>query len=306
MPMPMPFVDPIVIPDAFTVWAATDLHGQAAAVDRLLERAGLMDVRGAWTAPRGTALVVTGDIVDRGPDAVGLVRRLVGLRDDARARGGLVALLQGNHELQVLGGLGGDPMILRALLAFGGGATLASAGLRPDEWAAADGPAIAALVDARAPDFLPALRSFAPWARWRDTLFVHGGPVPGQSLAAFGAHAERLWIRDRFFDAFERFPDGDGWAPYREAGLGRVVFGHTPVREPLTSHGGRAIDLDTWAGRMVTLARIPGAGSLDGVELIAEPVEPRAGADAPISDDDIRQLDRELPDRVDAWLNGAD
>ncbi len=85
-----------------------------------------------------------------------------------------------------------------------------------------------------------------------------------------------------------------------------MVFGHTPVREPLTSHGGRAIDLDTWAGRMVTLARIPAAGSLDGVELIAEPVEPRPGADAPISDDDIRQLDRELPDRVDAWLNGAD
>ena len=71
------------------------------------------------------------------------------------------------------------------------------------------------------PDFLPALRSFAPWARWRDTLFVHGGPVPGQSLAAFGAHAERLWIRDRFFDAFERFPDGDAWAtvPTRPASV---------------------------------------------------------------------------------------
>ncbi len=180
MPMPMPFVDPIVIPDAFTVWAATDLHGQAAAVDRLLERAGLMDDRGAWTAPPGTALVVTGDIVDRGPDTVALVRRLVGLRDQARARGGLVALLQGNHEPPGAGRprrrpddpAGAAGVRRRGHACLGGPAALI-------EWAAADGPAIAALVDARAPDFLPALRSFAPWARWRDTLFVHGGPGAG-------------------------------------------------------------------------------------------------------------------------------
>ena len=155
--MPILSIDPIVIPDGFTVWAATDLHGQAAAVDRLLARAGLVDERGDWSASPGTALVVTGDIVDRGPDTVGLVRRLVALREQAPVHEGLVVLLQGNHELQVLGGLGGDPMILRALLAFGGGATLASTGLRPAEWAGADGPAIEAMVDGRAPDFLPAL-----------------------------------------------------------------------------------------------------------------------------------------------------
>src|SRR5262245_50338975 len=124
-------VAPIRIPDDWTVWAATDLHGQARAVDRLLARAGLTDGGEAWVAPEGTALVVTGDMVDRGPDSLGLVRRLASLRDQAAVRGGMVALLQGNHELQVLGGLAGEPELFRALLAFGGGATLASVGLEP-------------------------------------------------------------------------------------------------------------------------------------------------------------------------------
>src|SRR4051794_35708994 len=110
-------VPAIVVPDDFTVWAATDLHGQLAAVDRLLLRAGIVDGSGRWAASPGTALVVTGDLVDRGRDPVGLVRRLIALREEAVARGGLVALCEGNHEVQVLGGLAGEPSLFRALLA---------------------------------------------------------------------------------------------------------------------------------------------------------------------------------------------
>ena len=90
----------------FTVFAASDIHGQLGAVDRLLARAGVSDGADRWIAPAGTALVVTGDVVDRGPDTVGLVRRLASLRAQAPDRGGIVAILEGNHEMQVLGGLG--------------------------------------------------------------------------------------------------------------------------------------------------------------------------------------------------------
>ena len=222
-------VPPIRIPDEFTVWAASDLHGQLGAVDRLLGAAGLTDGADRWTAPAGTAFVVTGDVVDRGPDSLRLVRRLASLRAQAGHAGGLVAILEGNHEAQVLGGIGGEPEIFRALMTFGGGATLRSAGLRPDEWKGRSSAEIAARVDELAPDLVPTLWTFAPYARWRDVLFVHAGPVPFQDLDRFERSADRLWIRDGFFASPEPFPDAESWATYRRAGISQVVFGHTPV-----------------------------------------------------------------------------
>lgn len=86
--MAAPDVPPIRISDEFTVWAASDLHGQLGAVDRLLGTAGLTDGGDRWTAPAGTAFVVTGDVVDRGPDTVRLVRRLASLRAHPRLNTG--------------------------------------------------------------------------------------------------------------------------------------------------------------------------------------------------------------------------
>src|ERR1035437_5670270 len=86
--MAAPDVPPIRIPDGFTAGAASDLHGQLRAVDLLLGAAGLTDGADRWSAPRATALVVTGDVVDRGPDCVGLVRRLASLRVQAERAGG--------------------------------------------------------------------------------------------------------------------------------------------------------------------------------------------------------------------------
>lgn len=297
-----PDVPPIRIPDEFTVWAASDVHGQLRAVDRLLEAAGLTDRGDRWIAPAGSALVITGDAVDRGPDSLGLVRRLASLRDQAGHAGGLVALLWGNHEAQVLGGLGGDPEIFRAMLVFGGAGTLVSAGLRRDEWEGRPAAEIAARVDELAPDLRPTLWSFAPYARWRDVLFVHGGPVPFQALDRFERSADRLWIRRGFFDSPASFPEADAWATYRHAGIARVVFGHTPVDRPTFFHHGHALNLDTWRGQQVTLARLePGARLTDAV-FLAEPAEPRVIADAPVSPEDVLRFDATLPAIVDAWV----
>ena len=295
-------VPPILIPDGFTVWAATDWHGQLRAADRLLRAAGLTDSADRWTAPPATALVVTGDLVDRGPDSVGLVRRLASLRGQADLAGGCVALLWGNHEAQVLGGLSGDPRIFRAMMTFGGGATLLSVGLRPDEWEGGSSAAVAGRVDELAPDLLPTLWTFAPYARWRDVLFVHGGPVPFQELDRFERSADRLWIRDAFFASPDPFPGADAWAPYRRAGIAQVVFGHTPMERPTWSHAGRALNLDTWRGARVTLARLGRGRELRDAFFLAEPAEPRALADAPVTAEEIRRFDADLPSVVDAWV----
>jgi serine/threonine protein phosphatase 1 len=301
-------VPPIRIPDDYAAWAASDLHGQLGAVDRLLARAGLTDGGDRWIAPPSTALVVTGDIVDRGPDSVGLVRRLVGLRSQAARAGGLVALLEGNHEMQVLGGLAGVDRLFRALSTFGGAATFLSAGMAPGEWTGTSASALRERLAELAPDFEPALWSFAPYARWRDVLFVHGGPVPGRSLDEFVRGAERLWIRDAFVRSAEPFPAGDGWATYRDAGIGRVVYGHTPVRRVTAGHEGHALNVDTWKGGIVSLASIPPDGDLGEATALTEPAEPRLIEDDPVEAAVVRAFDETLPAVVDAWLTavGAD
>jgi serine/threonine protein phosphatase 1 len=298
--MPFPGVAPVTVPAAFTVWVASDVHGQRDVVDRLLAGAGLTDGADRWIAPPETALVITGDMVDRGPDSVGLVRRLVSLREQAPARGGLVVLVEGNHEVQVLGGLAGVPEIWRALLTFGGGATLVSAGLEPGEWERLTPLQVAERVDAFAPDFRPALRSVAPYATWGDVLLVHGGPVPFQGLDAWAAGEERLWIRDAWFASPYPFPDHEAWAAYRDAGLARVVFGHTPVADPSFVHDGRGLNLDTWKGGMVTLAQLLPGRPLSEARFLAEPAGPRT-ADAPVTGDEISAIDAAMFPAVRAW-----
>jgi diadenosine tetraphosphatase ApaH/serine/threonine PP2A family protein phosphatase len=300
--MTRPDVLPIEIPDQFTVWAASDIHGQLRAVDRLLGTAGLTDGGDHWTGPAGTALVVTGDVVDRGPDSLPLVRRLASLREQAASVGGLVAILEGNHEAQVLGGLGGEPEIFRAMMVFGGAGTLKSVGLRPEEWEGRSSAEIAARVDQLAPDLVPTLWTFAPYARWRDVLFVHGGPVPFQDLVNFERGADRLWIRSAFFASPDPFPDAEPWATYRNAGIRRVVFGHTPVDRPSLSHDGHALNLDTWRSQRVTLARLEPDRELAEAQFLAEPAQPRTIADAPVSAEDVRVFDATLPGIVDAWI----
>ncbi len=161
---------------------------------------------------------------------------------------------------------------------------------------------IAARVDELAPDLVPTLWTFAPYARWGDVLFVHAGPVPFQPLDRYERSADRLWIRSEFFASPDPFPGSEAWAPFREAGLGRVVFGHTPVERPTLYHDGRALNVDTWRGQQVTLARLEPGRPLAEAAFLAEAAEPRAIADAPVTPEDVRAFDAALPAIVDAWV----
>jgi hypothetical protein len=225
---------------------------------------------------------------------------MASLREQAPTLGGLVVLLEGNHEIQFLGGLDAVPDIFRAFMTFGGAATLLSAGMAEADWRAAGARDVAARFDAAAPDVRAIAWSFAPYARWRDVLFVHGGPVPGQDLDAFEGSAQRLWIRQRFFAAEDAFPTSSTWSVYRRARMERVVFGHTPVEAPTLFHGVRALNLDTWRGQTVSLAHLAG-DRLDDTVLFSEPVQPRAIADAPITAEEILAIDAALPPIVDDW-----
>jgi hypothetical protein len=85
--------------------AIGDLHGDFDTWRQIAGAAGLVDSRGHWTGGR-TTLVQVGDVVDRGPGSLKIVRDLMRLQKEAPRKGGKVIALVGNHEaMNVLGDL---------------------------------------------------------------------------------------------------------------------------------------------------------------------------------------------------------
>ncbi|MCP4447470.1 MAG: calcineurin [Myxococcales bacterium] len=78
--------------------AIGDLHGDLAATRRALRLAGAIGETDAWVGG-DLLLVQTGDILDRGDDEQGILDLFEKLSEEAKAAGGEVFQLQGNHEL---------------------------------------------------------------------------------------------------------------------------------------------------------------------------------------------------------------
>ncbi len=77
--------------------AVGDLHGDHAAFVAILRAARLIDQRDHWTG--GDAIFVqTGDVADRGPDSLPIIRDLMRLQREAQHAHGRVVALVGNHE----------------------------------------------------------------------------------------------------------------------------------------------------------------------------------------------------------------
>ena len=83
--------------------AVGDLHGDYEAWRAIAGAAGLIDAKGNWTGGK-TTLVQAGDIVDRGPDSLKIIRDLMKLQKEAPKRGGRVIVLVGNHEAMMMTG----------------------------------------------------------------------------------------------------------------------------------------------------------------------------------------------------------
>ncbi|MEP7088737.1 MAG: metallophosphoesterase family protein [Nocardioidaceae bacterium] len=80
-------------------YVVSDVHGHLADLRAHLARAGLVDAEDRWTGG-DSSLWVLGDLVDRGPDGIGVIRMLRSLQDQAPDR---VHVLMGNHEALMLG-----------------------------------------------------------------------------------------------------------------------------------------------------------------------------------------------------------
>src|SRR5438309_3593607 len=77
--------------------AVGDLHGDYAAWLTIARSAGVIDATGHWAAGN-TILVQMGDITDREPDSLKIIRSLQQLQKEAPRKGGKAIVILGNHE----------------------------------------------------------------------------------------------------------------------------------------------------------------------------------------------------------------
>jgi hypothetical protein len=93
-------------PSATTIYAMGDVHGDYERMATLLSAAHIIEGKSLrWSAGK-SVLVVTGDMIDKGPRQEDVVHFLVALKADALKSGGEVILLNGNHEAKFLAGAG--------------------------------------------------------------------------------------------------------------------------------------------------------------------------------------------------------
>ncbi|MBA2467182.1 MAG: metallophosphoesterase [Sphingomonas sp.] len=96
---------PVFAQQPARIVAVGDLHGDYSAWRDIARAAGIVSARGRWVGGN-TTLVQTGDIADRGARTLAIIHDLRRLEREARAAGGRVIVLVGNHEaMNVIGDL---------------------------------------------------------------------------------------------------------------------------------------------------------------------------------------------------------
>ncbi len=220
------------------VLAVGDIHGCARPFTTLLDRYTRLQ-----EDPRlaGLALVLLGDMVDRGPDSRAV---LIRARDMTRAMPEDVICLTGNHELMLLDFI--DDPLGRGLrwLAFGGAETLSSFDIPPPSHKK-DPDRIMAVADQleqalRAEGLLDWLRVLPD--RWStgNLACVHAAMAPDQPLDRQNRR-HLCWGHPDF----ARQPRTDGlW----------VVHGHTISPKPICAVGRIALDTGAFQGGPLSAA----------------------------------------------------
>jgi len=87
--------------DVERIVAVSDIHGAYDALVATLQKSSVIDGGLAWSGGE-THLVITGDLLDRGPDSRHVVNLIMRLEQEAARAGGQVHQLLGNHEVMNL------------------------------------------------------------------------------------------------------------------------------------------------------------------------------------------------------------
>lgn len=250
--------NPSRYPAAERVIAIGDVHGDLNATRAALRAGGAIDDADRWIGGK-LVVVQTGDILDRGDDEQAIIDLFESLRKQAKAAGGALHVVNGNHELM---NVAGD---LRYVTAGGFADFRDVKGL---DLSGLDD--IAEDKRARIAAFKPGGKYARILARYNtvvmvgDTVFVHGGVIP--RFAEYGIerlNAEiRCWVKGASpMPKHLEDPNGPTWSrhfsmsPERcdllvksldALGAKRMVVGHTVqrMRGANSACGGRVWRVD--------------------------------------------------------------
>ena len=172
-----------------------DIHARPTLLEQLLKNV-------PWD-PKHDKIVFLGDLIDRGPDARGVVDLVLGLMEDNPE----IVTLRGNHEQMLLDCL--DYGDLQWLIPENGGlSTLQAYGLDLAE--------LNDVSDIKLPDdHVEFLRGLPVFHEDANAIYVHAGLIPGEHPSISDSDV-LIWARDMdFFKGYE----------------GKLCFfGHTPTQ----------------------------------------------------------------------------
>lgn len=220
------------IPAGQRVYAVGDIHGRADLFEALI---AAIEADDAARRPAVTTVILLGDLIDRGPDSAGVLRRA---RDWQQRR--QVRVLMGNHEEMFLAALR-KPSVMSPFLRFGGRETLLSYPIDPAAYSRAGIEEVIELAQAAIPQAdIDFVSGFEDQVTIGDYHFVHAGVRPGIALADQKI-GDLRWIREPFLDHADDFG-------------AVVVHGHTITDRP--DFRTNRIGIDTGAyrsGRLTAL-----------------------------------------------------
>lgn len=220
------------VPEGERYYVIGDIHGRLDLFDALVAMIEEDDARGGEA---DTAVVLLGDLVDRGTDSAGVITRAM---EWSRRRS--VRFLAGNHEEMFLCAFK-DVSKLRAFVKHGGRETILSYGIEPSRYNALSLDELLQELPGLVPaEHLEFVRGFEDYIIAGDYVFVHAGIEPGRPMEEQDRQS-LLWIRDRFLRHT---------APHSHV----VVHGHTIFDE--VADCGNRIGIDTGAYRTGRLTAI--------------------------------------------------
>lgn len=206
-----------------TAHVVGDVHGMLDILVRVLRTAGLVAADGSWSGGRDE-LWLSGDLVDRGPDGVGVLDLVVRLAAEAAEVGGRVGSVLGNHEL-----------LLLAAREIPGAASGGPAGTMRGDWVANGGrdADLARLTDAH----VAWLRALPAMARVGPALLIHADAAFYAELDASVSSANA-----RIHQTLAA-PNPESWDSLLAAFSDRRAFLHDPklAARILERFGGRLL-----------------------------------------------------------------
>jgi len=190
-------------PDSQRVVAVGDIHGDLNAFIGILQRAQLIDPTNRWSGAKAI-LVQTGDMLDRGPNARGVMDLLMSLQKDAPRQGGKVIVLMGNHEaMNIYGDLRYVTSNDYASFANDG----PEARKRKNDSSSSQPAGFIERCEALSPEgkYGKWLRSLPAIANVNDSIFLHGGIHPDLAARSVDELNEAIATEIKGFDAFKQF-----------------------------------------------------------------------------------------------------